>query len=96
MGKFVFVQLYVDKVVVGGIPYGGTYKGYLKPGRHVLSLLATPRPIRWVRPPTIVNMRSGQTYRFLAKGNGQGNLSLDPVYPGSDFWLGLRAEGRLE
>lgn len=76
MGKFVFVQLYVDNVVVGGIAYGDTYEAFLKPGRHVLSALATPRPKWWERPPTIVHMRSGQTYRFTAIGNGQGNLIL--------------------
>ena len=79
MGKFVFVQVYVDNIVVGAIPYGGTYKAYLKPGRHVLSLLATPLPTWLERPPTIVHMRSGQTYRFTAKGNGEGNLILDPL-----------------
>ena len=79
MGKFVFVQLYVDNVVVDGIAYGGTYEGILKPGRHVLSVLATPRPKWWERPPTIVHVRSGQTYRFTAKGNGKGNLILDPL-----------------
>src|SRR5436190_21250154 len=73
MGKFVFVQLYVDNVVVDGIPYGSSYEGFLKPGRHVLSVLATPRPKWWERPPTIVHMRSGETYRFTAIGNGQGN-----------------------
>jgi len=96
MGKFVFVQLYVDNVAVDGIPYGGTYRGFLKPGRHILSLLATPRPTWWERPPTIVHMRGGQTYRFVAKGNGQGNLILDPVDPGSDFWRGLRPGGFSE
>jgi hypothetical protein len=79
MGKFVFVQLYVDNVVVDGIPYGGTYRAFLNPGRHVLSALATPRPKWWERPPTIVHMRAGQTYRFTAKGNGKGNLILDPL-----------------
>jgi hypothetical protein len=80
MGKFVFVQLYVDNVVVDGIPYGGTYRAFLNPGRHVLSALATPRPKWWERPPTIVHMRAGQTYRFTAKGNGKGNLILDPLH----------------
>ena len=76
MGKFVFVQLYVDDVVVDGIAYGQTYEGFLKPGRHVLSALATPRPKWWERPPTIVDVRSGQTYRFTVIGNGAGNLIL--------------------
>src|SRR5437867_707153 len=46
MGKFVIVHVYVDDVVVGTIGYGGTYEGFLKPGHHVLSVLATPRP-KW-------------------------------------------------
>src|ERR1043166_6996038 len=55
-GKFVFVDVYVDNVVVGGIAYGGrNYEGLVKPGRHILSVLATPRPQWGKRPPTIVN-----------------------------------------
>ena len=80
MGKFVIVHVYVDDVVVGTIGYGGTYEGFMKPGHHVLSVLATPRPKWPERPPTIVDVRSGQTYRFTAMGNGQGNLILRPVH----------------
>ena len=84
-GKFVFVQLYVDNVVVGAIAYGDTYRGYLTPGRHLLSVLAIPRPKWWERPPTIVDVRSGETYTFTAIGNGEGNLILwnnkDPRSP---------------
>jgi hypothetical protein len=76
MGKFVIVQVYVDDVMIGGIPYGGKYEGFLKSGHHVLSALATPRPKWWERPPTIVNVRAGRTYRFTAIGNGSGNLIL--------------------
>jgi hypothetical protein len=79
IGKFVIVHVYVDDVVVGTIGYGGTYEGFLKPGHHVLSVLATPRPKWRERPPTIVDVRSGQTYKFTAMGNGQGNLILRPV-----------------
>jgi len=79
MGKFVIVQVYVDDVVVGSMGYGGTYEGFLKPGHHVLSALATPRSKWRERPPTIVDVRSGQTYRFTAMGNGEGNLILRPV-----------------
>ena len=78
-GKFVIVQVYVDDVMVGGIGYGGTYEGSLKPGRHVLSVLATPRPKWRERPPTIVDVRSGQTYKFTAVGNNEGNLILAPA-----------------
>jgi len=66
-------------VVVGSMGYGGTYEGFLKPGHHVLSALATPRSKWRERPPTIVDVRSGQTYRFTAMGNGEGNLILRPV-----------------
>ena len=79
MGKFVIVQVYVDNVMVGSIGYGGTYEGFLKPGHHVLSVLATPRPKWRERPPTIVDVRSGRTYRFTAMGNGRGNLILRPA-----------------
>src|SRR5437868_6222539 len=73
IGKFVIVQVYVDNVVIGTIGFGGTYEGFLTPGRHVLSALATPRPVWHDRPPTIVDVRSGLTYSFTAKGNGEGN-----------------------
>ena len=78
-GRFVIVQVYVDDIMVGGIGYGGTYEGSLKPGRHVLSVLATPRPKWKERPPTNVDVRSGQTYKFVAVGNNEGNLILAPA-----------------
>ena len=79
-GKFVFVDVYVDDVPVGAIAYGGrNYEAFLRPGHHALSALATPRPKWWERPPTMVTMRGGQTYRFTAVPNGQGNLVLRPM-----------------
>jgi hypothetical protein len=79
IGRYVIVQVYVDNVMVGGIGFGGTYEGSLTPGRHVLSVLATPHEKWRERPPTVVDVRSGETYRFTAKGNNQGNLILRPV-----------------
>jgi hypothetical protein len=79
IGRNVIVQLYVDNVVVGAIGFGHTYEGFLKPGHHVLSAVATPRPKLWERPPTRVDVRSGQTYTFTAAGDGQGNLILRPA-----------------
>ncbi len=78
IGKFVIVQIYVDDVMVGSVGYGGTYQGVLKPGHHVVSALATPRPRSHARPPTSVDVRSGQTYGFTAMGNNQGSLTLVP------------------
>ncbi len=79
IGKFVIVQIYVDNVMVGSIGYGDTYDGFLKPGHHVLSVLATPRPKWRDRPPTVVDVRSGQSYRFTATGNNEGSLFLRPM-----------------
>src|SRR5215470_4737029 len=78
VGKFVIVQIYVDDKMVGSIGYGDTYDGVLKPGHHVLSVLATPRPKWGERPPTNVDVQSGQTYKFTATGNNEGNLILRP------------------
>ena len=44
LGNFVYVDLYVDGVAVATIGYGNTYEGLPPPGRHVLSVLATPNP----------------------------------------------------
>jgi hypothetical protein len=78
-GKFVIVQIYDGDAMLGSVSYGGTFEGSLTPGRHVLSALATPRPKWRERPPTTVDVRSGQTYKFTAVGNGQGNLVLVPA-----------------
>ena len=78
-GKFVIVQIYDGDALLGSVSYGGTYQGSLTPGRHVLSVLATPRPKWRERPPTTLDVRSGQTYKFTAVGNGQGNLILVPA-----------------
>ena len=69
LGNFVYVDLYVDGVAVASIGYGGTYEGLLPPGRHVLSVLPTPRP-KWPTPPEMtLDVRSGQTYSFTAEGD---------------------------
>ena len=78
MGRFVVVQIYVDNAMVGSIGYGSTYDGVLKPGHHVLSVRATPRAKSGGRPPTNVDVQSGQTYRFTAVGDNEGNLILVP------------------
>jgi hypothetical protein len=82
LGNFVWVQLSADGVLIANIGYGRTYEGFLPAGRHVLSLLPTPNP-KWRTPwQMILNMRSGQTYRFTAMGTS-GHLI-------------LRAPGELE
>ena len=76
LGNDVIVDVYVDGAPFAAIGYGHTYEGILPPGRHVLSVLATPRP-KWPTPTQIiVNVRSGQTYAFTAMGDGSGSLTL--------------------
>ena len=75
LGVFLTAHLRVDGVPVAAIGYGRTYEGFLPPGRHVLSLLATPNP-KWRDPSTmILDARSGQTYNFTLIGDS-GHLIL--------------------
>jgi hypothetical protein len=76
LGNNVIVDLYLDGAPFAAIGYGHTYDGILPPGRHVLSVLAGPNP-KWPTPTQIVvNVRSGQTYTFIAVGDGSGSLTL--------------------
>jgi hypothetical protein len=76
LGNGVIVDLSVDGVPVLPIVYGQTYESFLPPGRHVLSVLATPRP-KWPDPSDLVlNVRTGETYSFTAMGDGAGRLIL--------------------
>jgi len=77
LGNFVWVDLNIDSVPVANIGYGGTYEGFLTPGRHVLSVLPTP-DAKWPTPwQMILDVRAGQTYAFTAIGYS-GNLILQP------------------
>lgn len=76
LGNNVIVDLYVDGVTVRPIEYGQTYKGLLSPGRHVLSVLASPNS-KWKNPSDIIlDVRNGETYSFTAMGDGSGHLIL--------------------
>ena len=77
LGNYLIAHLRVDGVLVGVFGYGRTYEGFLSPGRHVLSLLATPSP-KWPTPSgMILDARSGETYTFTAIGDS-GHLILLP------------------
>ena len=76
LGNNVIVDLYLDGAPFAAIGYGHTYEGTLPPGRHVLSVLAGPGP-KWPTPSQIVvNVRSGQIYKFTAVEDGSGGLTL--------------------
>ena len=76
LGNWVIVDLWVDGVLAGSIGYGHTYRGFLAPGRHVLSVLPTPRP-RWPTPwQMTLDAQSGQTYNFTAMDDHSGHVIL--------------------
>ena len=77
LGNFLIAHLRVDGVAVAAIGYGRTYEGFLRPGRHVLSLLPTPSPKLLSRWEMILDVRSGETYTFTAIGDS-GYLVLLP------------------
>jgi hypothetical protein len=78
LGNYLIAHLRVDGVLVGVFGYGRTYEGFLSPGRHVLSLLATPSP-KWPAPlGMILDARSGETYNFTAIGDSGSLILLPP------------------
>jgi hypothetical protein len=77
LGTYLIAHLRVDGVPVAAIGYGRTYRGFLPPGRHVLSLLPTPNPKWRTAPGMILDVRSGETYSFTAIGDS-GYLVLEP------------------
>jgi hypothetical protein len=76
LGNNVIVDLRIDGAPGGSIAYGHTYQTFLPPGRHVLSVLATPTPKWRARWHVILNAHSGRTYIFTAMGDHSGNLIL--------------------
>lgn len=76
LGNQVIVDLRVDGVPFASIAYGHSFQGFLRPGRHVLSVRATPKA-RWLAPwQMTLDARSGHIYSFTAMGNHSGNLIL--------------------
>jgi hypothetical protein len=76
LGVNVIVNVHVDGKPFGSVEYGQTFEGSLPPGRHVLSVEATPRPTYITQTNTPIDVQSGETYSFTAKDNGSGNLVL--------------------
>jgi hypothetical protein len=79
LGNHVIVDLNIDGVAASPIAYGQTYKGLLSPGRHVLSVQASPHPKWMTKSKIILNVRKGETYNFTAMSDGSGNLILKGV-----------------
>jgi hypothetical protein len=67
LGRNVIVTLRVDGVPARGIAYGQTYDSFLRPGRHVLSVVAAPNPTFNNPWKTTLQVHVGHTYYFTAK-----------------------------
>jgi hypothetical protein len=77
LGVNVIVDLFVDGAPFASVTYGQTLDATLPPGRHVLSVQATPAPTYITRTNTTIDAQRGETYIFTAEGNGSGNLVLN-------------------
>jgi hypothetical protein len=69
LGANVAVRLWVDGAQVGTIGYGHTYQGSLAPGRHILSVLPSPRSQSRTPWQMTLDVQNGQTYNFTATGD---------------------------
>ena len=78
LGTYLIAHLRIDGVPVATIGYGRTYEGFLRSGRHVLSLLPTPNPKWRTAPGMILDVRSGETYNFTAIGDSGYLILLPP------------------
>jgi hypothetical protein len=67
LGNDVFVTLTIDGRSEASIGWGDHYDGMLSPGRHTISVQATPRPVYRDPWTMTLNVRPGQTYNFTAK-----------------------------
>jgi hypothetical protein len=76
LGNNVFVNIYLDGQPIGTIGYGQTYQGSVPTGQHLLSVQAAPRARTTAAPPTTLNVRSGETFRFTAMRDDYGRLVL--------------------
>jgi hypothetical protein len=76
LGRNVIVKLSIDDAPPAFIAYGHTYEAVLPPGRHVLSVAATPNA-KWKAPSEMtLDVQKGQTYNFTAMDDGSGHLIL--------------------
>lgn len=75
LGNRLIVSLKIDGVSAS-IGYGHTYRVYLRPGRHTLSVLATPKPQNAEPWEMSLDVQAGQTYTFTAQSGPKRQLVL--------------------
>ena len=75
LGNRLIVALKIDGAPAS-IGYGHTYRVYLRPGHHTLSVLATPRPQNAKAWEMSLDVKAGQTYTFTAQSGPNRQLVL--------------------
>jgi hypothetical protein len=75
LGNRLIIGLKIDGASVS-IGYGHTYRVYLRPGHHRLSVIATPRPQNTEPWQMSLDVQAGQTYTFTAQSGPKRQLVL--------------------
>ena len=75
LGNRLIVALTIDGASAS-IGYGHTYRAYLKPGHHKLSVIATPKPQNTEAWQMSLDVQTGQTYTFTAQSGPKRQLVL--------------------
>jgi len=75
LGNRLIVALTIDGVSAS-IGYGHTYRAYLQPGHHTLSVIATPKPQNAEPWQMSLDVQTGQTYNFMAQSGPKRQLVL--------------------
>jgi hypothetical protein len=77
LGNHVIANLWIDGITAGPLGYGHTFEGYLRPGRHIVSVLPSPNA-NWRTPwEMILDVRSRATYYFTARSGHSGEIILE-------------------
>ena len=66
LGNRLIIAMKIDGEAVS-IGYGQTFSRYVAPGRHTLSVMATPRPQNIEPWQMSLDVQAGKTYTFLAQ-----------------------------
>ena len=75
LGNRLVVAVKIDGASAS-IGYGHTYRAYVRPGRHTLSIMATPKPQNMEPWEMSLDVQTGQTYTFTAQSGGKRQLVL--------------------
>ena len=75
LGNRLVVAVKIDGASAS-IGYGHTYRVYLRPGHHTLSVMATPKPQNAEPWEMSLDVQAGQTYTFTAQSGPKRQLVL--------------------